>query len=91
VRETDAHSCAGCGSDQCPAAGELSQRTLQGWRLASVSIGCFLVPLVLAVIGAICVRFSPQAQLVGALAGLALGCVSSVLLTKLVDANKEDA
>jgi hypothetical protein len=67
------------------------EQPLRGWRLISVSTGFFLTPLVLAVVGAVCSRSNPHAQLAGALAGLTLGGVGFALLARVIAAKKEVA
>lgn len=57
----------------------------------SVSAGFFLAPLVLAAIGAACGGSNPNAQLGGAIAGLALGGVCFGLLARVFASKKEVA
>ena len=91
MRKTDGHHCAGCAADQCPEEELLHEQTLRGWRLMSVSVGFFLVPLILAVVGAACGRSNPHTQLAGAIAGLTLGTVCFAVLARLIAAKKEVA
>jgi len=77
--------------DQCPVESLSRKPPLAGWRLVAASAGCFLLPLVLAVVGAVIGRFSPHAQLAGAICGLVLGTVCCVPLARFFAATKEVA
>ena len=92
MRKTDGHRCAGCAADQCPGGDELlREQPLRGWRLMAVSIGFFVTPLILALIGAACGRSNPHAQLAGAIAGLTLGSVCFAFVARVIVAKKEVA
>lgn len=84
-RETD---CPGCSSCQVPehSAGESPDKTLpSGWRLGLVSMGLFLGPCILAIVGATSLGESHGAQLSGAVAGLVAGMTGSVAIARLLD------
>ena len=51
----------------------MSGRLLSGWRLGIASIGLFLAPIALAIIGAALFGQSGSTQFLGAIAGLILG------------------
>lgn len=60
---------------------------LAGWRLVLAAAGAFISPLVQAILGAVVLPMvweSPHSRLVGALGGLALGLVDSVLLVRCI-------
>ena len=61
--------CPGCGQAERPSGAAAHS----GWRLAGFSALVFLLPLVLAAAGAALAGGRPVWQLVGALAGLAVG------------------
>lgn len=70
--------CSVCPVADCPADEGPEEPRLAGWRLGLVSMGLFLGPVVLAIVGAMSFSDSPGAQLVGAIAGLGLGSAGSV-------------
>ena len=49
-----------------------------GWRLGLISVGLFLGPVVLAIVGAASLGESPGGQFAGAIGGLGLGLAGSV-------------
>ncbi|NQU20225.1 MAG: hypothetical protein HQ567_03010 [Candidatus Nealsonbacteria bacterium] len=82
--KTTRPDCTGCpgaggGNETGPDVG-----TLAGWRLAAVSIGLFLGPILLALIGAACFSARAESQLLGAIAGLLIGIGGSVAVARLV-------
>ena len=74
-------SCAGkCGSCQSghkPQAGES-----KGSSLALRGIVVFLLPLIVAIAGAALLRHNPHTQALGAVGGLVLGALISMLICK---------
>ena len=84
-------TCHGCADRQC-TVGQLSPgQTIQGTRLVLASVACFLVPLILALVGTALCRFSPTAQLLGATAGLTIGMVGWGLVGRLFEIPEEAA
>ncbi len=77
-------SCPGCSVAQCPGDGQPQDCPLAGWRLGLVSIGLFLGPIVLAILGALWAGPNPGAQFVGAVVGFGLGLAGSVATAKMV-------
>jgi hypothetical protein len=78
-RETavDIHNqCSGCSGGSCPVASSDQEPVLQGWRLSLASLAFFFLPLIGALVGAVCVRGSADLQLAGTLAGLVVGLVA---------------
>lgn len=78
-----AAQCTGCGGAETRPA---EAGGLTGWRLTAVAAGVFLVPLLLAVAGAIVLpRFwpGPAAQIVGGAGGLLVGVVLAVVAGRL--------
>ncbi len=65
--------CAGCGVSPCPGEATPADGPYSGWRLAALSAGIFLAPVLLAILGTVLAGPKPERQLIGALAGLALG------------------
>ena len=55
---------------------------LHGWRLGLAAAGMFLSPVVLAIAGAMCMGGSHGARLLGALVGLGVGMVCSVMAAR---------
>jgi hypothetical protein len=73
--------CRRCSlADQCKAP----SRGPSGWRLTVSSSAAFLLPLILAAGGACLGGASGARQLVGALAGLAIGVAAGMLVVRLV-------
>lgn len=75
--------------EQCELANALEQATarsnMEGWRLVLSSTFVFLVPLVLAIAGAVFLRRGGQVdQVAGAAAGLAVGIAAAWVVTKLI-------
>ena len=73
--------CPGCGPDRGEAtdassasspSAEVPSETPERWPLVA-SIGFFLLPIVLAIAGAILGRAGPSWQLLGAVVGLTVG------------------
>jgi len=76
--------CRGCPIEDCPAGDWKDDLTLSGWGLGLSSMGLFLGPGVLAIVGAVCCGESQGAQFLGATAGLVIGMTGSVVLAKLL-------
>jgi hypothetical protein len=91
MHENEGHRCAGCAAERCPDEQVPTDPPLRGRRLMTTAVAFFLAPLVLAVVGALCGGGNADAQLAGALAGLLLGTISSVLWARVFVAKKEDA
>ena len=82
--EADYSGCRGCPIEDCPAGDWEDDSALSGWGLGLSSMGLFLGPGVLAIVGAICCGESRGAQFLGATAGLVIGMTGSVVLAKLL-------
>ncbi len=81
----ECENCSGCSvGDSPPTPDAADEPGLAGWRLVSTSIGMFLVPIALAIIGAICGGGNPGSQLLGALVGLTIGIVAAVGIARLL-------
>jgi hypothetical protein len=81
----DAHgpACRGCAMGECPASGEAEEAgPVAGWRLGMASLGLFVGPVVLAILGAACCRGSQAGQLLGGVAGLVVGMIGSVVIAR---------
>jgi hypothetical protein len=66
--------CSECnGRGRCAVGKSVLPRALSGPRFALAASGCFLLPLLFALFGALRYRSNAAAQLGGAVAGLALG------------------
>ena len=79
---------AGCSGhcERCPAGSE-EERTeprMSGWRFALSAFVVFLIPLALAITGAVLWRDNQTAQLAGALAGFAVGVLAAKGITRLI-------
>ena len=84
-QEPDTSSCAAqcrrCSlADQCKAPSQGPS----GWRLTVSSSAAFLLPLILAAGGAGLGGANGTRQLLGALAGLAIGVLAGMLVVRLV-------
>jgi hypothetical protein len=77
-------SCARCPTEDCPARDETQEPRLRGRSLGLAAIGLFISPVVLAVLGALCVRGGEGAQLVGALVGLVLAMLGAALWVRFL-------
>ncbi len=73
-------TCSTSGPDE--SLGDQQGELMTGWRFGSASAGVFLLPLIAAVVGASVV--SPALQLLGGLAGLALGTVITTIAARLL-------
>jgi len=73
VRHSECNSCApgGCSGNQVQG-----EHTLEGWRLICAAIAVFVLPWVLAVLGAVCGGFLAVGQWVGAVVGLTAGMLA---------------
>ncbi len=79
--------CTGCATEgcavaDCPSDAQTNDSLLVGWRLGVASMGVFLAPVVLAIVGAVCSGRSPDVQLPGTLAGLGLGLAGSMWIAR---------
>ena len=77
--------CHGCSDHQCAVGQPVQGQAIRGSRLVLASIACFLIPLVLALVGTFVCRFSPTAQLLGATTGLVIGMVFWGLVARLFE------
>ncbi|MBN1588817.1 MAG: hypothetical protein JW888_04820 [Pirellulales bacterium] len=89
--QTDSHPCSRdrsacphCGGDACPTPDESDPTAMSGSRFVLAAMGLFLAPLVLAILGAVVAGRRAEAQLIGALGGLALGMAGSVLVARWI-------
>jgi len=57
---------------------------LCGWRLSVAALVVFLVPLILAIVGAMVAGSSQTARLIGAAAGLAVGITAAILAGRFI-------
>lgn len=82
--------CSGCVGEPTRAAPRQSvaepgpRMSLYGGRLVAASMGLFLGPLVLAVVGASCFDPAGGWQLLGAVAGLSAGMAASVAAARIL-------
>ena len=81
--EMNRSRCSACGREECPAKDYQDDSSLYGWRLGLASIGLFLSPILLAIVGAMCFGRSSAAQFVGALAGLSVGLAVPIAAVRL--------
>ena len=82
--------CSRCPVQECPAEHEPEGARLSGWRLGLASIGLFLGPVLLATAGAIWFGKTGTAQFLGAMAGLGVGLVCSVVVAKLLRRGRKE-
>ena len=83
-REVSCSDCSGRSIQDGPADDDPDSLALSGGPLGLASMGLFVGPGVLAILGAMCFAESPGGQLVGAVAGLGLGMAGSVVLARLL-------
>jgi len=76
--------CSGCLIQDCRAQESQGGLRLSGWRLSLASTGLFLGPCVLAIAGAACFAENRGAQLAGAIAGLGIGMIGSVVAARVL-------
>ncbi len=81
--------------DKCELAGALesaaARQGIAGWRMVMASTLVFLLPLVLAMAGAVLMRQAGETrQLIGAAAGLAAGVAVAVPLMRLIRPKHEE-
>lgn len=69
--------------------GEPDGPLLVGWRLGLASMGLFLGPVVLAILGAMWSGRSHEARFLGAITGLGIGMAGSVAVAKLLRRDKK--
>ena len=81
--ERGCSACPGCPTNDLTGDGQ-RKPSLAGWRLVGVSVGLFLGPLVLAIVGAALSGPGGGWQLFGALVGLAAGMAVSVVAARLL-------
>ena len=75
--------CTHCSLPADTVEGAAGQDQLQGWAMAGVSAGAFLIPLALAISGAVLAPLAWEhsvSQLLGGIAGLILGMTGSAVL-----------
>lgn len=84
-------SCAHCLLEHCPLDCTEEEGRLRGRRLGMAAVGMFLVPVLLAIAGAMSFRGSYPAQLLGGLGGLAVGILAArTIARRLAHGSKED-
>jgi len=84
-------SCAHCVLEHCPLDCTEEEVRLRGRRLGMAAVGMFLVPVLLAIAGAMSLRGSYPAQLLGGLVGLAVGMLAArMVAARLARGSKED-
>ena len=85
-------ACSQCSGDSLtPAAG--GEEIFTGWRLAAAALWVFVLPLGLAVVGAVIARWywpGPARMLLAALAGLAAGGAISSVAAKSIRATRTE-
>ncbi len=84
-KQTEPHgsACHGCAMRECPASADAEVAgPVSGWRLGLASLGLFVGPVVLAILGAACFRGSQAGQLLGGVAGLVAGMIGSVVIAR---------
>jgi hypothetical protein len=86
---TGSCGCSGCPIPDCPVEEGPEGSPLFGWRLGLASMGLFLGPIILAIVGAVCsgqtiLGESHEAQFLGGIAGLGLGLAGSVGTARLL-------
>ena len=62
-----------------------SDAPVRGSRLALASLGLFLVPVLLAMIGAILNASDPNGQLLGAATGLLVGMLNAIVMARFAE------
>jgi len=87
--QTDSHrcpedrsACPHCAGDARPASDEDNGAAAEGGPLVWWAIAVFLLPLLLALLGALVAGSAGGAQLIGAACGLGLGLLGSILLAR---------
>jgi hypothetical protein len=81
--------CSGCPLKNCPLEDRSAGSPAAGWRLGLVSLGLFLGPVVLAIVGAVSFGGTPGTQLAGAIAGLGLGLAGSLGMARILHRSRE--
>ncbi|MDP6636082.1 MAG: hypothetical protein QGG42_14375 [Phycisphaerae bacterium] len=85
-------ACSQCSADSAtPEAG--GEEIFTGWSLAAAALWVFVLPLALAVVGAVVARSywpGPTRMLVAALMGLAAGGVISSIASRLIRTTHTD-
>ncbi|HUS90617.1 MAG TPA: SoxR reducing system RseC family protein [Phycisphaerae bacterium] len=71
--------CTRCGVHEPPTGAS----PLEGGRLVAASLGVFMLPLVLAIVGAAVAGGEGTRQLLGALGGLVVGLAGGVCVARL--------
>ena len=77
-------ACEKCPVENCPTGGATPADAPRGWRLVLTSIGFFLAPLLLALLGSACLAETGTGQFVGGVAGLALGLAGAAVVSRLL-------
>ena len=74
--------CGRCAVQDCPARADGDSSGVQGWRLGLSAAALFLAPIVLAIAGALWAGGGEGTRVIGALSGLGLGMVGSVVVAR---------
>jgi len=82
--ETEKSGCQGGSCPHCAMSDVPTAENMTGWRLTLWSAGVFLLPLMLAFVGAIVFRGDALVQAGGVLAGLLIGFVVSAVIAKII-------
>ncbi len=84
------HPCVGCGSCGSNRLEAPPDSALSGWRLGVAAAAVFVLPLVLAAVGAMALGPGRGGQLGGALVGLAVGLAGGIGIGKLVSRSAKE-
>ncbi len=92
----DKHNEFDCKADcpQCPEAGQGEgdgAGVLIGWRLTLAAGGVFLMPLILAIVGASVAGTGQVAKFLGAGAGFGVGVVAAIITGRVVRRSGREA
>lgn len=84
-KSAGASGCEGCsGCDHSHETPRSVSGGLCGWPLATAAFFVFVLPLVLAILGAVWVGRNPNTQLLGALAGFVVGVLLAVVVARIL-------
>lgn len=90
MQEVDKSKC-GSGCSNCSVWSVADQGHMGGWRLVLNSMAVFVLPVILAIVGAALAGTTPEAEFLGVLVGLAVGAGLAWVISRWIGVKERKA